>query len=177
MRRAGHQKKRVKVGVKRPIDKRIVVCNSGLIIGTAQTNSNLYPSGLIGAGATFPGTITGLRWKFEIASNNTSPQTIFWAIVKLREGVAAPSTIGTSDNNSLYNPEQDVMTCGTINIGSGGGSATSFLSSINVSEGFTKTMRKLMAGDRLVVCYASDTAGAAGVGYFFSGFVEFFFKS
>lgn len=175
MRRAATHKRKRGTSAKRPIDKRIV--NIDQAFTTAQTNVSLYPpSPGLGGGATFPGTVTGLRWCINVTSTDTVlMNTLFWCIIKLREGVAAPSLIGVSSGDSIYNPEQDVMVCGKISVGALSG--TQVVTAHYRDEGQTKTMRKLMAGDKLVFtarCLQATTVGAV---IYCSAFVEFFFKS
>jgi len=165
--------KRIKVGVKRPIDKRIVIINQNMTAAT-QTQIGLYPTG--GAGATFPGTITGLRWKIMINSTSTTViPNVTWAIIKLRDG-NTPTALSLTSGASAYNPEQDVMCNGWMTVDSDNVGANNY--SVHTPDmGHTKTMRKLMAGDNLTFIAATNFTPAAGTVLNISGFVEFFFKS
>ncbi len=143
-----------RVGGRRPIDKKIIVVNKDGVDAT-QVSTVLVT-------ATFPCTIVGLRWTFTfIQGAGTGNCSWRWAIVLLKDG----ETIGTTsitDGADLYTPEQNVMTFGLGLIDN---------NVVNqVSVGDTKSMRKLMGGDRLVFVLtgvATNTVSCRGAVQFF----------
>ena len=151
----------VQVRARRPIDKNLV--NIVLSSTTSQAATTLIT-------AVFPCTITGLRWMITYRNlNATSSTTHKWVIIRLKQAVIA-TTIATSDGSTLYEPEQEVITWGSIDLTdndlAGGTSTFTF-------SGETKSMRKLMGGDRIqFVTLSTDATGAA-----VRGAVQFFCKS
>lgn len=147
---------------KRPIDKKLtnVVINN---LVAAKQDVDLYAS------ATFPGTITGLRWSLTAVRSGGTANTygaFKWAIVVVPAGTTI-STISMASAGSMYDPEQMVLAfgCGTTWANTG----TDML----VYEGSTKSMRKLKAGDKLVfTCF-----GTATERHEISGTVQFFYKT
>jgi len=141
-------------GSKRPVDKNLIAIAITGLDATDQTTTLVT--------ATFPCTIVGLRWDFSvIQTGGTGICTFHWCIVILRDGLTQP-TIAVSDAATFYNPEQDVMAFG----------ATSIDNNTQTKQymGSTKTMRKMMGGDKLVfVCkgIATNTSRADGVIQFF----------
>ncbi len=134
------------VSTKRPIDKGLIVVNKSVGAAT-QANTLLV-------GATFPCTVTGLRWSLGLLNGATSATRVDWAIVIVRDGLSA-STMSQTDAASLYQPEQDVMAFGSTRLAdldAGTGPAGFQM------EGSTKSMRKLMGGDALVFIVLSETA-------------------
>ncbi len=75
--------------------------------------------------------------------------------------------MATSDGASLYEPEQDVLASGMSYVGQADG-----LSVVNDS-GSTKTMRKLMGGDKLEIVILGTHATSTGL----KGIVQFFCKT
>jgi len=142
---------------KRPIDKQII--NLSLSSNNVQQSLTLFT-------CTYPNTVTGLRWDLT-ATNNTDEFTrAAWAIVLVREGDNA-NGLDLTNGQPLYEPEQNVMTwgCGSVlNPGSNAGAANrSWIDT-------TKTMRKMMTGDTLVLVYtATETT-------ILNGAVQFFLK-
>lgn len=117
---------------------------------------------------TFPCTITGLRWNLSSIIANNVNDVVTWAIVHVREGEVT-NTMNLTDAGSFYNPEQNVLCYGIRHMHgntAGGGMSGQW-------EGATKTMRKVMAGDRLVLCVRGYAAGNK----IFQGIVQFFCKS
>jgi len=119
---------------KRPIDKGLVNVIHG--ISTTQAETTLIT-------ATFPCTVTGLRWEIG-AIGGPQSTSVRWAIIIVRDGNSA-NTIGASDGSDLYAPEQDVMAfgvqwCPDTDNGN---------SNIHWT-GSTKSMRKLMGGDKII---------------------------
>ncbi len=140
--------------VKRPVDKAIVNITKAGVAGS-QVNTDLFTT-------TFPCTIVGLRWHITMLQDaGTGASFINWAIIILRDGLTA-DTLSTSDGSTLYNPEQDVMTFGIMQIDNNTTPAS------NVGE--TKTMRKMQGGDKLVflaIGVATNTATIRGTVQFF----------
>ncbi len=139
---------------KRPVDKAIVNITKATI-GASQVNTDLFTT-------TFPCTIVGLRWHITMLQDaGTGATFLNWAIIILRDGLTA-DTLSTSDGSTLYNPEQDVMTFGVMQIDNN----TTTVS--NVGE--TKTMRKMQGGDKLVwlgIGVATNTCTVRGTVQFF----------
>lgn len=147
---------------KRPIDKKLtnVVVNN---LVAAKQDVTLYDS------ATFPGTITGLRWSLSAVRSGGTDATygaFKWAIVVVPAGTTI-STISMTGAGSMYDPEQMVLAfgCGTSWDNEG----------VNpiMFEGSTKSMRKLKAGDKLVF----TAFGTATERHDISGTVQFFYKT
>lgn len=146
---------------KRPIDKKLTNVQITNLIAGKQT-VDLY------AAATFPGTITGLRWSLSVVRSGGTANTVGnykWAIVIVPAGTT-DSTIAMGAGGSMYDPEQMVLAFGsgcTYNIGDGA----------VIYEGSTKSMRKLKAGDKLIfTCF-----GTATERHDISGTVQFFYKT
>lgn len=149
---------------KRPIDKTLRNV-SYTAIGSVQKETELYPP------ATFPGTITGLRWDIAICRDGgTAPNRGFikWAIVVVPQGQNGANTIASSDTSTLYNPEQNVLAFGSF---------VSTTSPTNAQPllvtGSTKSMRKLKAGDKL----SFIAIGSATETHSLVGTVQFFIKT
>lgn len=150
---------------KRPIDKKIVSVQKANI-GAAQVKTNLY------AAATFPGTITGLRWHLNFTRAGGTTNTVgnfSWAIVVTPAGTTT-STLSIGDATSLYDPEQMVLAFGagcTYN-GAAGASNNNLM-----HDGSTKAMRKLKTGDTLDFI----VFGTATEVHDLEGAVQFFYKT
>lgn len=146
---------------RRPIDKELKVVFKNMSAAQQQT---------ILKTATFPCTLTGLRW--DISANSilvSSPVTIHWCIVVVHDGNSA-NAMAISDAADFYTPEQDVLTFGITRLADadlGNGPSTTHWS------GSTKTMRKLKQGDQLI-CLVQSTTAAVGA---FIGIIQFFCKS
>lgn len=145
---------------KRPIDKEIIVVNDSSAAGI-QENTLLTT-------ATFPCTITGIRWDFGVLAASAAANCLFWAIVVVKDGDGV-NTFATSDASSLYQPEQNVIAFGSgiINSSSAPGGPL-----VKAWEGSTKSMRKLMAGDQLFFTYIGTGATAS-----WCGAIQFFCKT
>ncbi len=141
-------------GGKRPVDKNLISILLSALDATQQTVTLVT--------ATFPCTIVGLRWNMShIQSASTGICDFAWAIVILRDGLTQP-TLSTTSGSTFYNPEQDVMAFGVSTIDNNVQS--------NQWEGSTKTMRKMMGGDKLVFIglgVATNTSRVSGVVQFF----------
>lgn len=144
---------------KRPIDKGLVVVSQN--ISTTQQETDLVS-------ATFPCTATGIRWDGDILSTASGGSAGYWAIVIVREGLSA-NTLSFTDGAALYEPEQDVLAYGhwtVTDLDAGTGDANMHFS------GSTKSMRKLMGGDKLqFISKGSVTIGTI------NGCVQVFCKS
>lgn len=141
----------------RPIDKQIIAVNKTTLAGT-QTSTTL-------ATATYPCTITGLRWDFTaVQDGGTGVATGMWAIVKVSDGNSA-NTISFTDAASTYQPEQDVLAFGTWAVDNN--------TDTQRMNGSTKTMRKLAKGDELIFI----ARGVATNTTAFFGATQFFCKS
>lgn len=149
------------VSQKRPIDKSLIVINKSAVDST-QVSTDLVT-------ATFPCTITGLRWNLTpISASAAGDAIVQWAIILVKDGNSA-NTMASSDGSTLYEPEQNVLSWGMSAL-----SETDEAGHQNYTfEGDTKTMRKLMGGDKLVLI----VRGATGTTFDFSGCVQFFCKS
>ena len=132
----------VQRSARRPIDKSLVIVNKTAVDGTQVATTLLT--------ATFPCTVTGIRWSMgAIADAGTAISQVRWAIVLVKDGLSA-STMASSDGASLYDPEQNVLAFGYAALNDAAqGSAMPF-------QGETKTMRKLMGGDKLQFIVASE---------------------
>ncbi len=147
--------------VARPIDKELIV--------VAQTATTSVVATTLKT-TTFPGTVVGLRWNFNVAvAQATADAVVSWLIVVVQDGEAA-NTPSQSNGADLYTPEQNVLAFGVSvvrdsDVGQGPG--------VIPIEGSTKTMRKLKQGDLLqfiTLCSAVNGATAQGA-------VQFFFKT
>ncbi len=146
-------------GGKRPVDKLLINVNQ--TVSTTQLVTTLTT-------ATFPCTIVGLRWMLSTRNAGTGDLSLFWAIILVKDGESI-NTMATSDGSTLYAPEQNVLVWGN----------TSLLAQNTTTGpagdrwiGDTKTMRKLMGGDKLV-WIGLATAASASV----TGTIQFFCKT
>jgi len=143
-------------GGKRPVDK--------LIINVLKTAVDATDVSTTLTTATFPCTIVGLRWDLVITPGaGTSPGSYAWCVIILRDGVTV-SSLAISDGATLYAPEQDVMVFarGSTSISAEGNQLH--------YNGSTKTMRKLMGGDKLLFIMkgeATNTVTLEGAFQFF----------
>lgn len=147
---------------KRPIDKQLINVSVTNLVGAKQ-DVTLYSA------ATFPGTITGLRWSLSVVRSGGTASTFgqfAWAIVVVPSGTTI-STMSLTAAASLYEPEQNVLAFGK------GCSWNNAGTDIAMYEGSTKSMRKLKAGDALVF----TTFGTATERHDLSGCVQFFYKT
>lgn len=150
---------------KRPIDKALVNLETTNVVA-AQQAVVLY------AAATFPGTITGLRWSIVGVRSGGTANTLGrfkWAIAVIPAGTVA-STISMASAATMYSPEQNVLAFGVgatwnSNVGNG--------DDMIMFEGSTKAMRKLRAGDALHFL----VFGTATERHDVTGTVQFFYKT
>ncbi len=157
--------KRRKVGVTnfrtaRPIDKQLKAIKQ--TVAATQLSSLLLT-------VTFPCTITGLRWELSVRNDHAAVDSIFWALVIVRDGNIA-SAIGVSDAADFYAPETDVLAFGNIQLAPNNATTGD---STHTWNGSTKTMRKMMGGDTLQLL----VDGSAAASKEFGGVVQFFCKS
>ncbi len=142
---------------RRPTDKKIIAVLKAGIDGT-QVATTLIT-------ATFPCTIQGLRWVLNLTQDaGTGTAFTNWAIVILRDGLTQP-TIASTDGATFYQPEQDCIVFGSNTIDN------------NVQswhlEGHTKSMRKLMGGDKIVFIIVGSATNTTRC----DGSIQFFCKS
>lgn len=148
---------------KRPIDKKLTNVLLTNIVAAKQ-EVDLY------AAATFPGTITGLRWSLTVHKSGGTAFTtgnMAWSIVVVPAGTTT-STMTLANAGSLYDPEQNVLAFGRTALWDSSAS-----SDIIMFEGHTKAMRKLKAGDKLVL----GVFGTAVERCDLAGTVQFFYKT
>ncbi len=140
------------------VDKKLIAV-AKLTLSTTQLTTDLIT-------ATFPCTITGLRWEFTVLNlSSTGNPTFRWAIVRLKDGVTI-STTSITDAADFYTPEQEVLTFGIGTVSDTDGTVGP--RSVHFS-GSTKSMRKLMGGDKLVFLAICDVASVQMI-----GIVQFF---
>lgn len=144
----------------RPIDKQI----KGVVqtCTTSQTSTSLMD-------VTFPCTVVGIRWDFAFRNVVASAPDVRWAIIVVRDG-NSPNTLGGGDGADLYTPEQDVFAWGYWHAAdgdAGGGPET-----VNIT-GHTKSMRKLMGGDSLMMIAKCSVVNGMSL----IGAVQFFCKT
>ncbi len=138
----------------RPIDKNLKAINKAL--ATSQLTTNLFT-------ATFPCTITGLRWDLDIQSTDVALKEVSWAMVIVKDGDTV-STMTLGDGSTFYSPEQNCLAFGTADL-----AASSESGNNRAWSGSTKTMRKLMGGDELkfIIDSSAGTCSVLGVVQFF----------
>lgn len=148
----------------RPIDKKIVNINLVDVDSTQQATTIIQ--------ATFPCTITGLRWMITV-ENRTAVQGVSfgWAIVIDREGLTVNTLSVPGNGTDYYTPEGNILAWGTGKLAANNASAGEI---IVRNEGTTKTMRKLQQGDVLaVLCRSNEATPSVN----FTGTIQFFCKS
>lgn len=138
---------------RRPIDKQLKFVEK-VSLNATQQETTLFT-------ITFPCTLTGLRWSLG-STNTTGAGSYGWALVIVRDG-ATPKALALADGASFYQPEQDVLAYGA---------GISVTTEGELEQGNTKTMRKLMGGDKLFFV-AKGTAGATTN---MTGTIQFFLK-
>ncbi len=117
----------------RPIDKTIT---------TIQQFLNATQDQTVITNPTFPSTMTGLRWNLTFSqSAGTSLAQYQWAIVFLAQDETI-DTLAFGDNLRFYTPEKNCLVWGYGTIFN--------MTQTNHVDGSTKTMRKLMVGDRII---------------------------
>lgn len=147
----------VQTSSKRPIDKALIAVNKNGLAGTQQST--------VLSTTTFPCTITGLRWDITALQDaGTGVCSGMWAIVVVRDGLSA-NTISFTDAGTVYEPEQDVLAFGTWAVDNN--------TDTQRISGTTKSMRKLMGGDQLVLIAKGVATNTTTI----FGAVQFFCKS
>lgn len=142
---------------KRPIDKALINVIKATIDAT-QVSTTL-------ATASNACTITGIRWMIAHAQDaGTGLCSLQWALVIVRDGNSA-NTINQSDAGSFYDPEQNCLVFAQSIIDNN--------TETKIFEGNTKTMRKMLIGDKLVFI----AKGAATNTSTIRGTVQFFCKT
>jgi len=145
----------------RPIDKQLKAIKI-TTANAAQDATTLIT-------ATFPGTITGLRWVLDFSNADGANGCEYcWAIVHTKDGNDA-NDFATSDAADFYAPEQNVLAFGLGTLG-----VTTNGESIASVEGSTKTMRKLKQGDEILFLVKNLGSGTS---LKTSGVVQFFNKT
>lgn len=153
----------VPAGPKRPIDK--ILKN----VTTLASSDNRVVTLMT---ATFPGTVVGLRWEGGLTSTSTgntdSMNQVMWAIVVVPDGTAVSDLAFSASNaaGNTYQPEQNVLATGVCGI--------SFEMGFTPCEGSTKTMRKLKAGDAVVLLTQSLLSTN---NFSWSAQIQFFYKT
>lgn len=143
-----------RTGSRRPVDKLLVSVNKDAV-AAAKVNTELVT-------VTFPCTIVGLRWFLTINQDGGTGQCLgAWAIYVLRDGNIVPS-LSFTDGSKFVDPEQQALAFGAWSIDNN--------TETKVFEGSTKTMRKLMGGDKLILIMqgvATETSKVFGIVQFF----------
>jgi len=154
----------VSTSTRRPIDKQLI---NVLVAAQANTQTNT-----ILITAAYPGTITGIRWSLSFQNPIGGVANYGkWMIVRVKDGLA-PSTIAFTSAASAYTPEQEVIAFGNWAVNDSD-IATSNGPSVYIAEGTTKSMRKLMGGDRIYFIVNGQQAGPTVV----LGTIQFFSKT
>lgn len=152
----------VPVGRPSRVDKRLI----GIVkspLGTTQLATVLIT-------ATFPCTITGIRWDLDFLNILTTGSPSFnWAIVRVKDGVTV-SVMAVSDAGTFYSPEQELIAFGIAHVADGDGTVGPMIKHFS---GSTKSMRKLMGGDTLQFICDADSAAAVNV----KGIIQFFCRT
>jgi len=143
---------------KRPIDK--ILVNVSQSTDATQVSTTLLT-------ATFPCTVVGLRWDITVLTDAGTGRGVYsWVIVIVRDGVTA-SQMSHTDGGTIYAPEQDVMAFGK------GVNQITGLTDGHQYNGSTKTMRKLMGGDKLLFLAKGEATDTQS----FVGGIQFFCKT
>ncbi len=159
--------KRRRISAPRPITKSLLFFYDQ--ISGAQSEKTLTL-------ATFPCTLTGLRWDLSTPLSSTDTTTFHymnWAIVIVKQGNDANDLLTAEQTEPaiLYEPEQNVLATGMMTPGLAGSSNTG-----GTFRGSTKTMRKLQQGDRIVIIFR--LGGGTDLNELqFGGTIQFFCKS
>ena len=160
--------KRRRVSAARPISKTLLFFSD--TVGAVDSIQTLFT-------ATFPCTVTGLRWQLDTTAHTTPQQQIIshyltWAIVLVKEGNSVNMLPNGNEQtvSTLYNPEQNVLASGNMIL------PVNSSNSIEPWRGQTKTMRKLQAGDRIMIVYSTGTDDDLDNPEF-GGSIQFFCKS
>ncbi len=144
-------------GGRRPVDKKLVVINHSSLDGTQQ-NTTLVT-------VTFPCTIVGIRWSMSIIQTaGTGSASHGWCINVLRDG-GTQKVLSLTDGSDFFTSESDCLAfgCGVID-----NNTTTI-----VYNGSTKTMRKMMGGDKLIFSALGVATNSSAI----LGCIQFFCKT
>ena len=143
----------------RPIDKDLIFIELNDVNATQQ-RTELFA-------ATTAYTILGLRWSLFVEGDAGTvglDHDWEWIIVKRNDGEGNENNMDRTNAASFYQPEQDVL---AFIVGT---SHTSSTASTGVEppviNGFTKTMRKMKVGDRIIFAVrgiATETVRVRGI--------------
>lgn len=148
---------------KRPIDKNLICINKAWSAASTQMETTLIT-------ATFPATITGVRWSLNVwTADSSSTGILTWAIIRVKDGLSA-STLSFSDGGTVFEPEQEVLAFGSSVLQQNDLNAGPLTQHF---EGDTKTMRKLMGGDKIMFIAKPEAVWTGGI----DGVIQFFAKS
>ncbi len=149
-----------RTGSKRPVDK--------LLINVTHQSIDATQQNTVLTTATFPCTVVGLRWDISVAASaGTAHASYAWAIIILRDGVTV-GALSIGDGTTFYAPEQDVLVYGR-----GFSTDESIQGGSNRYQGDTKTMRKLMGGDKLQFISKGEATNTSNI----EGCIQFFCKT
>lgn len=114
--------------------------------------------------STFPSTVTGIRWDLTFDQEaGTGASEMDWAIVLVKEG-QGPDTMQSANAAIFYEPEQNCLVFGHSTVRN--------QLQTNHETGTTKTMRKMMVGDRIVFIFAGTATNTSSV----HGIIQLFQK-
>jgi len=149
----------IQAKVRRPLDKQLIVLNEAMVAATTVSRILIT--------STFPGTITGIRWSFNITNTGGAINNIQWAIIRYKAGVNV-TALSIAGGTALFPQESEVLTFGSATLVD-----TASVSGPRIMhfEGETKTMRKLQNGDN--ISFQAMPTAAGGI----FGCVQFFNKS
>lgn len=154
----------VQTSAKRPIDKSLINVNQA--VNNTQSNTSLVT-------ATYPSTITGIRWSITFrAPIGGIANEGGWALIRVKDGVP-PNTMSFTNAATFLEPEQEVIAFGRWAV-QDADIATSNGPSIDKIEGTTKSMRKLMGGDQIYFSVNGTNAAASTV---CNATIQFFAKT
>ncbi len=144
-------------GAKRPTDKNLVAVLLTAIDGTQQ-NTTLVT-------VTFPCTIVGIRWNLAVGQAGGSGfAEHYWNINVLRDG-GTQKNMSTSNGSTFFAPESDCLVYGVSIIDNH--------NDTKIFEGSTKTMRKMMGGDKLIFSTVGEATNTTEI----RGVIQFFCKT
>jgi len=112
--------------------------------------------------------MVGLRWSLAVGKDTGTTGNLSnfaWAIVLLRDGNSV-NQMSVSNGNEFYTPEQNVLAFGVAPSGSDS-------AQLNIIEGNTKTMRKLLIGDSIVFLAKGQNVETSN----YRGIIQMFCKS
>lgn len=137
---------------KRPVDKSIKAINDTVPEDTQKKAELLV--------VTTPCTVTGFRWDLRLCTaTNDSAASAGWALIITRAG-NDPVTLNMGQNSDVYTPQQHVIASGLSLLP---GPNAEGVWNCKDWKGHTKTARKLMVGDKLVLIYRNTSGSVANV--------------